>query len=76
MFAPPAVKINEPPLQTVGIGGVTVTMGIGFTVTVTDPVFTQLLFPVAVMVYVVVVVGLAVTFAPAVADNPVAGDHA
>ena len=48
-------------------------VGKGLTVTVTAAVFTQPLLPVT--VYVVVEVGLAVTFAPVVADKPVPGAH-
>lgn len=51
-----------------------VTTGIGLTVTVVVAVLEQAPF-VPVTVYVVVVVGLAVTVAPVVADNPVAGDQ-
>ena len=51
-------------------------VGKGLTVTVTVDVPVQPFAPVPVIVYVVVAVGLAVTVAPVVALNPVAGDHA
>jgi hypothetical protein len=47
--------------------------GFGFTVTVTDAVLIHPLASVPVTVYVRVVVGLAVTDAPDVGDNPVVG---
>ena len=55
--------------------GAIVTTGNGFTVTVTVVVFVQPATDVPVMVYVVVTVGQALTTAPVVALNPVAGAH-
>jgi hypothetical protein len=55
----------EPPLIT----------GIGLTETVTVAVLLQPAALVPVTVYVIVDVGLAVTLAPVVADNPVDGDQ-
>lgn len=72
--APLAVNGVLVPVQMVVDG--TLTIGNGFTVTVTVPVFTHPAALVPVIVYVVVAVGLAVTLAPVVALNPVAGDHA
>jgi hypothetical protein len=74
--APDAVSEVDVPIQiAAGVG--TDTLGIGFTVTVT---FAVLLHPVVgavpVTVYSVVDVGLAVTVAPVLADNPVIGDQA
>lgn len=67
-----AVKVVELPLQ-INVFGVTVTV-IGVTVTVT--VWEDEQLPVVPeTVYVVVVVGLAVTDAPLVEDKPVAGDQ-
>jgi hypothetical protein len=72
VFAPLAFSVADAPLHIVG--ELTVTVGVGFTVTtavaaaVHDPV-------VPTTVYVVVTVGLAVTFAPVVALKPVDGDQ-
>ena len=63
------------PEQIVCAAGVAVATGVSFTVTVTVPVLTHPFASVPVTVYVVVVVGLAVTAAPVVADNPVEGLH-
>jgi hypothetical protein len=49
--------------------------GVAFTVTVTLAVLTQPLLFVPVTVYIIVVVGFAVTLAQVVQDNPIAGDH-
>lgn len=73
--APDAVRETLPPIQIAGAEGVTVIVGFGFTVTVTVAVFTQPLALVPETVYVVVVVGPAVTVAPVVPDNPVDGLH-
>jgi hypothetical protein len=61
-------------MQMVGLGE-TVTLGIGLMVTVTCVVELHELLSVPVTVYVVVVFGLAVTVAPVVALNPIAGLH-
>ena len=61
------------PLQI--LGELTVTVGNGKTVTTAVAVFKQPLAAVPVIVYVVVVVGLAVTLAPVVALSPVLGDQ-
>lgn len=61
------------PEQIVCEEGVAVMVGSGFTVTVTEAVLVHPLPSVPVTVYVVVIAGLAVTLAPVVADNPVAG---
>ncbi len=61
------------PLQI--LGELTVIVGNGRTVTVVVVVFKQPLAAVPVIVYVVVVVGFAVTLTPVVALNPVLGDQ-
>jgi len=73
--APLAVRfVPLPPVHMLAAAGVTVTVGVGFTVTTTVAASEQL--PVVpVTVYDVVTVGLAVTLAPTVALNPVAGVH-
>ena len=53
----------------------TVIAGNGFTVTVTVAVLLQPIEFVPVTVYVVVTAGVAVTFTPVVADNPVDGSQ-
>jgi hypothetical protein len=73
VLAPLAVSVALCPMQMVGFG-VTVTTGIGFTVTVTCAVAVHPRTS-PVTVYVVVVVGFAVTVAPVVELKPVAGDH-
>jgi len=72
--APVAVKITESPVHKVTGFGVTLTVGIGFTVTVI--VFTPV-HPavVPVTVYVVVAEGLAITVEPVVMLSPEDGDH-
>ena len=70
--APLAVSEVLVPLQIVVVVGATVTVGSGLTVTVTVVVPVHPLV-VPETVYVVVVVGFAVTVAPVVDDNPVAG---
>jgi hypothetical protein len=67
--------LTLPPLQMEGAEGVLVTVGRGFTVTVTVVVLVQPAALTPVTVYVVVAVGEAVTAAPVVALNPVAGDQ-
>lgn len=62
-----------PPVQIAGPDGLTATVGFGFTVTVTVAVLLQPAAFVPVTVYVVVLVGLAVTEAPLVDDRPVDG---
>ena len=73
VLAPDAVNVTDCPEQT-GAGVVTVTTGIGFTVTVTtvEPVHP---FKSPTTVQVVVVVGLAVTEEPVEALNEVEGVH-
>lgn len=63
------------PAQIVADGGVTDTVGRGFTVTVTVALEVQLPAPVPITVYVVVAVGLARGFAQVVHERPVAGLH-
>ena len=65
------MSVAEAPLQMAG-GGVTVTTGGGLTVTVTCAVAVHPL-DVPVTVYVVVLVGFAVTEEPVVLLNPIAG---
>ena len=64
------------PEQTAGAAGLKVKLGNGFTVTTTVVVLVHPLAFVPVIVYVVVIVGFAVTVAPVVALNPVAGAQA
>jgi hypothetical protein len=71
---PVAVKPVEAPLQIATLEPPLIT-GIKFTVTVTAAVLLQPAALVPVTVYVIVDVGLAVTLAPVVADNPVDGDQ-
>ena len=75
MVAPLAVKLVLAPVQMLVLED-TVTVGKVFTVIVTVAVFVHPLELVPVTVYVVVVVGLAVTVAPVVELNPVDGVHA
>ena len=75
VFAPLAVMLTFPPGQIAGADGVTVIVGLGFTVTVTVAVFVHPLTAVPVTVYVVVTVGDAVTVAHVVQLRPVAGVH-
>jgi hypothetical protein len=74
--APPAVSVVDEPLHIATAGGVQVIVGNGLTVTVVvvEPVHPAAVVPV--MVYVVVLVGFAVTLDPDVPERPVAGDHA
>lgn len=74
LVAPVALRVADPPAQIVP-APVTVTAGSGLTVTTIEAVLEQLLPFVPVMVYVVVAIGFAVTEAPFVELNPVAGLH-
>ena len=65
------VKEPVPPGQIL----MPVVTGEGITVTVTISVFVHPVALVPVAVYVVVLTGLAITAAPVIADNPVAGDQ-
>jgi hypothetical protein len=65
----------KPPEQNEVESAVVVTVGIGLTVIVCAAEPTQPNAEVPVIVYTVVVVGAAVTVAPVVALNPVAGDQ-
>ena len=76
MLAPLAVSTTLPPEQIDGADGLISTTGLALTVTVTVVVPVQPVRAVPVTVYVVVVVGLAVTIAPVVPDKPVPGAHA
>ena len=73
VFAPLAVSVVLAPLQI--LGELTVIVGNGKIVTTAVAVFKQPFTPVPVIVYVVVVVGFAVTLAPVVALSPVLGDQ-
>jgi len=73
--APPAVNVVELPVHMVDVGGAAVTVGNGFTVTVT---VAWLLHPpgsVPTTVYVCVLAGFAVTLVPVVALSPIFGAH-
>ena len=72
MFAPFAVSVTFCPIQIVDEDGDIVIVGNGLTVTVTCAVLVHVPL-VPVIVYVVVVVGFAVTVFPVVALNPAAG---
>jgi hypothetical protein len=67
------VSVAEAPLQM--LAEFTVTVGNGKTVTTAVAVFKHPFAAVPVIVYVVVVVGFAVTLAPVVALSPVLGDQ-
>lgn len=71
-MAPLAVSVVEAPVQMLAFGETVRLIGVTVTVTFADAEHEPF---VPVTVYVVVVVGLAVTVAPVVADNPVAGDQ-
>jgi hypothetical protein len=72
VVAPLAVSPTLLPLHIPGLAGITVTVGVGFTVTVI--IWVPLQVPVVpVTVYVVVAIGLAFTVVPTVALNPAAG---
>lgn len=73
--APLAVSATLPPGQIDGAAGVHEIGTVPPTFTVTVVVPTQPAAVVPVMVYVVVVTGVAVTVDPVVDDNPVAGDQ-
>lgn len=74
MFAPDAVRLTLFPAQTLGAEGETEMVGFEFTVTVAvEEAVHPALVPVT--VYVVVVVGFAVTVAPVDALRPVTGDQ-
>lgn len=72
-MAPDAVKVVEDPVH-IDTSEPPLVAGRGLTLTVTTAV---LLHPelVPVTVYVVIIVGLAVTLVPVEADSPTAGDH-
>ena len=73
--APPAFNvIPGAPEHIVAEGGITVTTGVGLTVTITTVVEVHAPF-VPVTVYEVVMAGLAFTIEPVMALNPVAGLH-
>ena len=74
VLAPVAVRVVLLPGQIDDGGGTTIT-GLGLTVTVTVVVPVHPLISVPVMVYVVVVPGLAFTVAPVLALNPIFGAH-
>ena len=63
------------PKQIAGLTAVAVIVGIGLTVIVTVPVFTQPAALVPVIVYIVVLVALHVTVVPVVALSPAEGDQ-
>lgn len=65
--------ITDPPKQIAGFAGVTESTGKGFTVTAVRYELVHPCAPIAVSVYVVETVGLAVTVVPVVALNPVPG---
>jgi hypothetical protein len=69
-----AVSVVPEPMQITAEVGLTVTTG-AFTVTADVAVALQPLPSVPVTVYVVVVVGLAVTVVPVVGDKPATGNH-
>jgi hypothetical protein len=70
------VKVWEPPAQIAALGGVTVQLGVGLTVTVTEePALVQPLLSVTVTVYTVVVDDEANGLATVVLLRPVAGDQ-
>lgn len=74
--APPdAVSVVDEPLQIGLTPALTVMVGNAFTVTDIEAVLLQPAALVPVTVYVILLVGLAVTVAPVVAESPVAGDH-
>lgn len=73
--APLAFNAVDCPAHIVGLAGVTETTGNGFTLTVAVAVLVHPAALVPVTVYVIVLVGLAVTFAPVVALKPVDGDQ-
>ena len=75
VVAPEAVKFACCPKQSTGLFGVTVTIGVGLTFTVTGNVKVHPSGFVAVTEYVVVVVGLATTVFPVVFDKPAEGDQ-
>jgi hypothetical protein len=72
---PLAVSVADAPLQ-IETPEPALIAGNGLTVTVTVALFVHPLLVMPVTVYVLVVVGLAITVAPVVAERPVAGDHA
>lgn len=74
MVAPDAVNETLAPGQIIGEFGVTDITGLGTQVTVTDPTPVQVPTE-PFTVYIVVIVGFAITEDPVVADRPTAGDH-
>jgi hypothetical protein len=75
VVAPLAVNTTLLPAKMVADVGFTLTVGNGFTVTVTVEVLSHPAPLVPVTRYVVVVAGFATTVAPVVEDKPVAGVH-
>lgn len=75
VLAPLAVMEMFPPVQYDGDTGLVIITGKALTVTVIVLLWEQLSPSTPVTVYVVVVVGLAVTVAPVVAFKPVEGLH-
>jgi len=73
--APLAVRVTEDPKQMEGATGVTATLGRFLTVTVTEAVLVHPAALVPVTIYVVEVVGLAITVVPVVPLSPAAGAH-
>jgi hypothetical protein len=73
------LSVSVPPLElaqtVVTWGEIEPPAGAGITVTVTAVEFVHPFPSVPATVYVVVVVGLAITVAPVVVDNPVVGLH-
>jgi hypothetical protein len=73
VVAPLAVRLTEPPEQTAGADGVTDKVGVGLTLIAILVVSLQPVASVPITVYVVAVLGLAVTTAPVVEFKLLAG---